>query len=79
MERLFGLELSQATFDRGSSFIDGVLERADSDALEQLWTAPENLPTHNELEAPGLWMARVGLEGRDLPMEDPEIPDAPDF
>ena len=79
VERLFGLELSQATFDRGSSFIDGVLERADSDALEQLWTAPENLPTHNELEAPGLWMARVGLEGRDLPMEDPEIPDAPNF
>ncbi len=79
VERLFGLELSQATFDSGVGFIDGVLERADEDALASLWSDPANLPTHNELTAPGLWMARVGIEARDLPMDDLEIPDAPDF
>jgi putative hydrolase len=80
VERLFGLELSQATFDRGSDFVKGIVERSDSSALQRLWDDPEHLPTANELAAPGLWMARVGIEGRDLPFEgDIEIPDAPDF
>ncbi len=79
VERLFGLELSQDAFDRGSAFITGVIERADESALKQLWSEPQNLPTATELDAPGLWMARVGIESRDLPMEDFEIPDIPDF
>ena len=33
VERLFGLELSQATFDRGADFVDGVVDRAGVDAL----------------------------------------------
>ena len=79
VERLFGLELSQAAFDRGASFIGGVIERSDESALKSIWSAPENLPTATELDAPGLWMARVGLESRDLPLGDIEIPDSPDF
>ncbi|MFV0316710.1 MAG: zinc-dependent metalloprotease [Microthrixaceae bacterium] len=79
VERLFGLELSQATFDTGNDFVEGIVARSDAAALRTLWSAPENLPTHNELTAPGLWMARVGIEARDLPMDDLEIPDAPDF
>jgi putative hydrolase len=79
VERLFGLELSQVAFDRGGAFINGVIDRADESALKRLWNEPENLPTATELDAPGLWMARVGIESRDLPMEDFEIPDAPNF
>lgn len=80
VERLFGLELSQATFDRGAAFVDGVVDRSDESALAVLWADPAHLPTPAELEAPGLWMARVGVEGRDLPFEgDLDIPDAPDF
>ncbi len=80
VERLFGLELSQATFDRGGAFIDGIVQRSDSEALETLWDDPEHLPTASELDAPGLWMARVGIEARDVPFDgDFEIPDAPDF
>ncbi len=80
IERLLGLELSQSTFDRGAAFIDGIVQRADESALASLWDDPEHLPTASELDAPGLWMARVGIEAREMPFEgDFEIPDAPDF
>jgi putative hydrolase len=44
VERLFGLELTQATYDRGSAFVDGVLERAGEDGLRRLWLDAESLP-----------------------------------
>lgn len=80
VERLFGLELSQDTFDRGSAFVQGIVERADAAALDTLWSEPGNLPTPSELDAPGLWMARVGITARDMEIdEDLEIPDTFDF
>ncbi|MGI9577330.1 MAG: zinc-dependent metalloprotease, partial [Microthrixaceae bacterium] len=80
IERLLGLELSQSTFDRGASFINGIVERADESALGSLWDDPEHLPTASEMDAPGLWMARIGIEAREVPFDgDFEIPDAPDF
>lgn len=61
VERLFGLELTQATYDRGSAFVDGVLERAGDDGLRRLWEDIEKLPTPPEVDAPGLWLARIDL------------------
>jgi putative hydrolase len=63
VERLFGLELTQASYDRGSAFIDGVVERAGEDALERLWLDEASLPTPAEVDAPGLWLARIDLPG----------------
>ncbi len=81
VERLFGLELSQSTFDRGSAFVDGVVARAGSSALDRLWADAEHLPTPAELEAPGLWLARVGIEGDQLDLGEVsfEVPDFPDL
>ncbi|HTO01542.1 MAG TPA: zinc-dependent metalloprotease, partial [Microthrixaceae bacterium] len=82
VERLFGLELSQATFDRGSAFIDGVIERAGSDTLALIWQDREHLPTPAELTAPGLWLARLGVASEELEFDDLgdfEIPDFPDL
>ncbi len=62
VERLFGLELGQATYERGSAFVDGVLERAGEDGLRRLWADPANLPTPSEVDAPGLWLARLELD-----------------
>jgi len=62
VERLLGLDLTQDHFDRGRAFVDGIVERAGTEALEQLWSSAEVLPTPNELTAPGLWLARVGIE-----------------
>ena len=61
VERLFGLELAQATYDRGAAFIDGVIERAGEDGLRRLWTDATHLPTPPEVDAPGLWLARIDL------------------
>jgi putative hydrolase len=62
VERLFGLELGQAQFDRGQSFVRGVLERAGDDGLAKLWRSEGTLPTPAELDAPGLWLARLEID-----------------
>ena len=63
VDKLFGLELSQAQFDRGNAFIAGVIERNDGDdaILERLWRSPRELPTPAEVDAPGLWLERIDL------------------
>ena len=61
VERLFGLELTQATYDRGSAFVSGVIEREGDEGLRRLWEDEEHLPTPAEVDAPGLWLARISL------------------
>jgi len=58
---LFGLDVGQTEVERGAAFIDGVVERAGEDALARLWTDEMDLPTTAEVDAPGLWLARIGL------------------
>ncbi len=61
VERLLGLELTQETYDRGSAFAAGVVERAGSEGLARLWESERTLPTPAEVDAPGLWLARIEL------------------
>lgn len=60
-ERLFGMELTQAAVDRGTAFVDGVVERAGEEGLQRLWRSERELPTPAEVDAPGLWLARIDL------------------
>jgi putative hydrolase len=62
VERLFGLELGQAQFERGAAFIAGVVERAGEDGLAKLWHSARELPTPAEVDAPGLWLARLEFD-----------------
>ena len=59
VERLLGLTLTQAAVERGHAFVAGVLER-DGD-LGRLWQSADQLPTPAEVDAPGLWLARIDL------------------
>jgi len=61
VERLFGLELTQGVYDRGSAFVQGIVERAGHEGLDRLWSDAANLPTPPEIDAPGLWLARIDL------------------
>jgi putative hydrolase len=61
VERLLGLELTQAQYERGSAFVQGAVERAGRPALERLWRSERELPTPAEVDAPGLWLARIDL------------------
>lgn len=63
VERLFGLELTQATYDRGAAFVTGIVERAGDDGLVRLWESERTIPTPAEIEAPGLWLARIEFPG----------------
>ena len=61
VERLFGLELGPSHVERGRRFVEGVVERAGEDGLARLWVAEDHLPTPAEVDAPGLWLARLDL------------------
>ena len=63
--RLFGIELGPALMERGRGFVDGVTERAGSEGLNRLWESAEHLPTVAEVDAPGLWLARIDLGSPD--------------
>ncbi|HYD09466.1 MAG TPA: zinc-dependent metalloprotease [Acidimicrobiales bacterium] len=61
VELLLGFELGREQFERGETFVRGVLDRGGEAALARLWTSPRELPTPNEVDAPGLWLARIDL------------------
>ncbi len=71
MERLLGIEITASTLDRGAAFIDGIVERAGVEGLARLWSDELDLPTAAEVDAPGLWLARIGL--------DPDLPGGSGF
>jgi putative hydrolase len=62
VERLFGLELSQQQYDRGEAFVRGIVDRHGRDGLVRLWSSAVELPTPNEVDAPGLWWERINLD-----------------
>ncbi len=59
VEQLLGLRLTKSQLDDGHAFIAGVIERDGFEALSGMWTKSGNLPTPNEVTAPGLWLERI--------------------
>ncbi len=59
VERLLGIRLGAEQTARGKAFVQGVVDRAGERGLDPLFNDPEAAPTPNEIEAPGLWLARV--------------------
>ena len=64
VEQLLGLRLTRQQVERGHAFAAGVTERAGHDGLSQLFALEGNLPTPSELDAPGLWLARIELQDK---------------
>ena len=61
VERILGLELDRTHYERGREFVAGIVERAGDDGVNRLFSDPAHLPTPNEIDAPGLWLARIDL------------------
>jgi putative hydrolase len=65
VEKLFGLTLGRKQVERGRLFVQGVIERAGAEGLQQLFASATALPTPNEVDAPGLWLARLEIDSGD--------------
>jgi len=61
VDQLLGLQLERGHYDAGIAFTRGVVERGGLEQLNRLWIGREMMPTRSELEAPGLWLARIDL------------------
>jgi coenzyme F420 biosynthesis associated uncharacterized protein len=58
--KLLGLELKLRQYERGKQFCDAVVSRAGTAALQHVFSGPEAMPTLQEIEDPGAWLARTG-------------------
>ncbi|RQG91293.1 hypothetical protein EA462_04715 [Natrarchaeobius halalkaliphilus] len=57
--RLLGLGLKQRQYERGKNFFETVVAAQDLETASLVWAHPDNLPTNEELDRPGLWIRRV--------------------
>jgi uncharacterized protein (DUF2342 family) len=59
IEAVAGLEMKRQQYVVGRDFCRAVWDAGGADALAPAWTAPEAVPTQEELRAPELWLKRV--------------------
>jgi coenzyme F420 biosynthesis associated uncharacterized protein len=57
--RLTGLDLKMKQYELGERFVIGVEAVAGWAALDAVWEDPASLPSLDEIEQPGRWLARV--------------------
>jgi putative hydrolase len=65
VEKLLGLHINRQQVERGRNFVQGVIERMGEGGLAPLYISAVNLPTLSELDAPGLWLARLEISEND--------------
>ena len=58
VEQLLGIRIGESQVARGKAFVQGVVDRTGDDGLLPLLERPDSIPTPNEVDAPGLWLAR---------------------
>jgi len=59
VEQLLGIRLGDEQVARGKAFVQGVVDRAGDSGLAPLLQRADAVPTPSELDAPGLWLARL--------------------
>lgn len=57
--RLTGLDLKLEQYRAGERFVATIVAQAGPVAIERLWFGPAALPSFEEIEQPGRWLARV--------------------
>jgi putative hydrolase len=59
VQRLLGIDVGEQQVARGKTFVQGVVDRVGETGLTGLLERPESMPTPAEVDAPGLWIARL--------------------
>ena len=63
ISRLLGMEMKLRQYRVGKQFCDAVVNAGGIQALNRVWSAPEALPTKDELERPADWLERIRAGG----------------
>ncbi|MBM3730595.1 MAG: zinc-dependent metalloprotease [Actinobacteria bacterium] len=61
VEHLLGIHHTRETVERGRNFIRGIIERSSAARALDLLNRDDALPTPAEVDAPGLWLARLEI------------------
>jgi len=64
--KLLGMEMKMRQYEQGKAFCDAIVERAGPAALRHLFSAPDALPTLEEITDPDRWVARRRLDAQVL-------------
>lgn len=59
MRRVLGLDAKMKQYSDGRAFVDAVVQKVGMDAFNQIWTAPEMLPSLAEMKDPLSWVTRT--------------------
>ena len=57
--KLLGLDMKLRQYEQGKFFCDAIVSQRGPEALQQVFSGPESLPTFQELSDPSAWIARV--------------------
>jgi len=55
-----GMEAKMRQYSQGETFVERVRAIGGDELFSAVWTAPEMLPSHDEIQFPDAWIARVG-------------------
>ncbi|HSJ22900.1 MAG TPA: zinc-dependent metalloprotease [Nocardioidaceae bacterium] len=59
IRKLLGFDAKMAQYRNGAVFVRGAIDKVGMDGFNQVWAAPENLPSREEIGDPEAWVRRV--------------------
>jgi coenzyme F420 biosynthesis associated uncharacterized protein len=57
--RLTGMDVKMEQYRKGERFVSAIAEAGGTVALNRLWSGPEALPQHGEIDDPASWLRRM--------------------
>ena len=59
--RLTGMDVKLEQYRKGEAFVRAIAHAGGPAALRQLWSGPDAMPQHGEIDRPAAWLARQGF------------------
>jgi coenzyme F420 biosynthesis associated uncharacterized protein len=59
--RLTGMDVKLEQYRKGEAFVAAIAAGGGPAALNRLWSGPEMMPRHGEIDDPALWLARTAV------------------
>ena len=66
--RLTGLNVKMEQYRLGEAFVNHVVKERGHEAIRQMWSGPEALPTMTEIREPSRWLARMNTAALPAPV-----------